>query len=102
MIITLILFALAATRISHIVAEEDGPFEVFKSLRDFCNGQYECGIFWRFASELLTCVKCLSVWVGMAMSAVFMLTYGQEFPHQWITGIVIGFAFSAVAVLLKK
>lgn len=101
MALTMLMFALAATRVSHIIAKEDGPFQVFARMRSLCNDRASCGVLWGLLADIVTCVNCLSVWVGMATAWLLAaLCWYQDWSAAEI--IVCGFAFSTVAVYLDR
>lgn len=77
--------ALATWRVSHLIAEEDGPWNVVARTRARA-GTGELG-------ELMDCFYCLSLWVA----APFALTIarGRELPTAWL-------ALSGAACLLEK
>src|SRR5215472_1205282 len=80
--IRLVLAVLAIWRLTHLVAKEDGPWNVFRRLRRM------------FPGQLLSCFYCLSVWIAV--------------PFIWFTGgsvpekLVSWWALSGAAVLLEK
>lgn len=79
------LAALATWRISHLIAEEDGPWNAVARLRARA-GTSELG-------ELMDCFYCLSLWV--AAPAALTVTRGRELPVTWL-------ALSGAACLLEK
>jgi hypothetical protein len=81
-----ILCTLAVWRIAHLLACEDGPFDIFVKLRILAGDS-----FW---GTLLDCFYCLSVWV--AVPFVFLLC------TDWPTGLVTWLALSGGASLLFK
>jgi hypothetical protein len=66
--VAVVLASLAVWRISHMVVKEDGPFEVFRKIRDRAGVQWDedngqlYGV--DFKSALLSCPLCLSVWIA--------------------------------------
>lgn len=56
-----VLATLATWRVTHLLAEEDGPADVVVRLRR------RAGSSW--AGDLLDCFYCLSVWVAMPFAA---------------------------------
>ncbi len=61
------LLCMATWRLSHLIAVEDGPVDVFKRWRDLMgamkpvNGQWQ-GVNWW--SKLWVCPLCLSLWIA--------------------------------------
>lgn len=56
--IYLILAILATYRIAHMVAQEDGPFDVFSRIRSIPNPE-------SWIARGLNCVLCISFWVSL-------------------------------------
>lgn len=82
----LIAGAFAVWRVTHLLAAEDGPFQVFVRLRRAAGSG--------FLGELLDCFQCLSLWVA-APAAVWA---GQTWPDR----IVLWLAWSGGAILLDR
>ena len=88
---------LAAWRLASLLANEDGPWFVFKHLRQsaeqwckrykFCR---ELGLH-----ELITCEWCNSVWIGAGLTALY-LWMGESILY-----IALPLALSTVAIVLK-
>ena len=77
---------LAVWRITHLLSQEDGPFDlVIKMRKLFGQG---------FLGTLLDCFYCLSIWV--AIPFVFIIC------DAWISRIITWFALSGAACLLFK
>ena len=57
----LVLAALATWRVTHLLAEEDGPADLVVHLRR------RAGSSW--AGDLLDCFYCLSIWVAVPFAA---------------------------------
>ncbi len=78
--------SLAIWRITHLLSQEDGPFDaVIKFRKLFGQG---------FFGNLLDCFYCLSVWIAVPF-AIFLC-------HEWIQGIIVWLALSGTACLLFK
>lgn len=65
-----LIFSLATWRISSLLVREDGPFFVFRKLREITGIEHddEGDIFMipeTFFAGLLSCVWCCSVWVAL-------------------------------------
>lgn len=80
----LILFA--SWRITHLLSEEDGPFNVIYLLRKQL-GQ-------SFFGSLLDCFYCLSIWVT--------LPFGIGMGNDWSEKLLYWFALSGAACVLEK
>jgi hypothetical protein len=77
---------LAIWRITHLLSQEDGPFDaVIKFRKLFGQG---------FFGNLLDCFYCLSLWIAVPF-AIFLC-------HEWVQGIIVWLALSGTACLLFK
>ena len=81
-----ILAALAVWRITHLLANEDGPWDVVVRLRRAAGDS--------FFGSLMDCFLCLSLWVAAPFT--FFVTYDVS---QWF---VSWLAVSAAACLLDR
>lgn len=79
-----ILCALAVWRLTHLLAREDGPFDVVFRMRRAA-GQGVLG-------SLLDCFYCLSLWIAAPFAFVLC--------RDWLTAIVTWLALSGAASLL--
>ena len=81
-----VLCALAVWRITHLLAEEDGPWELIVRLRKRVgNG---------FLGRLLDCFYCLSLWIAAPIAAAVTPAL-HDFPLLWL-------ALSGAACLLEQ
>ena len=81
-----ILCTLAVWRITHLLSQEDGPFEaVIKFRKLFGQG---------FFGNLLDCFYCLSIWIAVPFAFILCT--------EWLQGIVTWLALSGAACLLFK
>jgi hypothetical protein len=81
-----VLCALALWRVTHLLAEEDGPWDLIVRLR----GLLDSNIFGR----LMDCFYCLSLWIALPLA--FWLSSG------WIGLLVHWQALSGAACLLEQ
>jgi hypothetical protein len=89
--------SLAAWRLASLVANEDGPWMMFKRLRaraeqwckryKFCS---ELGLY-----ELVSCEWCNSIWIGAGLTLLY-LWLGESILY-----IAIPLALSTVAIVIK-
>ncbi len=79
--------ALAVWRVTHLLAAEDGPWQVFARLRAAARDG-----FW---GEVLACFYCLSLW--MAAPFVFALDVDTV-----VQGVLAWLALSGAACLLER
>lgn len=84
--VELAVAVLATWRVSHLVAREDGPFDLVFRLRR------RAGAGW--LGRLMDCPYCVSLWV--AAPAALWLASG------WADGVALWLAVSGGAVLLEK
>jgi uncharacterized protein DUF1360 len=80
------LASLATWRVSHLLAEEDGPFDLVVRLRSRA-GSGELG-------ALMDCFYCLSIWTAAPL-AVTLTTRRRDLPVAWL-------AVSGAACLLEQ
>jgi len=82
----LLVVLFAIWRITHLLWSEDGPADIFVSVRKLAEES--------FLGHLLDCFYCLSLWIAL--------------PFAWFAGvgwaqrIVLWFAFSGGAILLER
>jgi hypothetical protein len=81
-----ILAVLATWRVTHLLANEDGPWDLVVRLR----GRLGHG----FIGALMDCFNCLSIWI--AAPAAFLLCRG---PVDWV---LYWLALSGAACLLER
>lgn len=89
--------SLAAWRLASLVANEDGPWMIFKRIRaraekwckqyKFCS---ELGLY-----ELFSCEWCNSIWIGAGLTLLY-LWLGETILY-----IAIPLALSTVAIVIK-
>lgn len=89
--------ALAAWRLASLVANEDGPWQMFKRFRQraeqwctkyrFCR---ELGLY-----DLFACEWCNSIWIGAGLTVLY-LWLGEAILY-----IALPFALSAVVIIIK-
>ena len=81
-----VLGALAVWRVTHLLAAEDGPFDIIVRIRRRLGAG-----FW---GRLMDCFYCLSLWVA----APFAWLLGAG----WREWILLWLALSAAAILLNR
>jgi uncharacterized protein DUF1360 len=91
------ILALAAWRLASLVANEDGPWMMFKRFRQraeqwcqeykFCR---ELGLH-----ELVTCEWCNSIWIGVGLTLLYLWS-GETMLY-----VSLPFALSTVAIVIK-
>lgn len=82
----LTLSILAVWRLSHLLAAEDGPFDLFARLREAAGNS--------FFGKLLDCFNCVSLWV----SAPVALLLGRSVQEQSLLWL----ACSGGAIMLER
>lgn len=80
------LAALAVWRVTHLIANESGPWDIFLRLRRSA-GQGTL-------AELVSCFYCLSIWISLLF--VWFVTGGV------VERIVTWLALSGAAILLER
>jgi hypothetical protein len=94
---TFFYLSLAAWRLASLIANEDGPWMVFKRLRAaadrWCNNYKFCrelGLY-----ELVTCEWCNSVWIGIILTGLY-LWLGESILYG-----ALPLALSTVVIIIK-
>jgi hypothetical protein len=82
----LLIGALVAWRLTHLLYGEDGPWNLLARLRYFA-GQG----FW---GNLMDCFYCLSLWIA--------LPFGILLGESWRERLLLWLALSAAAILLER
>src|SRR5687767_12618696 len=89
--------SLAAWRLASLVANEDGPWFIFKRLRQraeqWCNRYRFCrelGLY-----ELVTCEWCNSIWIGVGLTVLYVWI-GESVLY-----LALPLALSTVAIIIK-
>ena len=94
---TFFYLSLAAWRLASLIANEDGPWMMFKRFRQraeqwckryrFCR---ELGLY-----ELITCEWCNSIWIGIGLTSLY-LWIGETILY-----VALPLALSTVAIIIK-
>jgi hypothetical protein len=85
-VIRFVLVVLATWRVTHLLADEDGPGDVLVRLRSLLgNG---------FVGSLMDCFNCLSLWIA-APAALFL-------AHSLVRWTISWLAISGAACLLQR
>ena len=92
-LMTFVLLALAVYRLSHMVTNEEGPFELFATLRDALGGNQQA----TWVGRGIVCFLCVSFWVGL-LGAV-ALWFWQVVAVQFV---VYALALSGATLAFKK
>jgi len=92
--IFLVIGGLAVWRISTLFAKESGPFSVFVHIRRYFGSHTSS--FHKTIFEGIKCIWCNSVWFGIAITAVWILSPTAAFA------VCLPFAMSAVAIGIEK
>lgn len=89
--------SLAAWRLASLVANEDGPWMIFKRFRlraeQWCNKYRFCrdlGLY-----ELVTCEWCNSIWIGIGVTLTYL------WIDEAVLYIALPLALSTVVILIK-
>lgn len=100
----LLVLALATYRLTLLLNNEAGPGDIFGKLRTWSGvryDQYSNPYATGWLSEGILCPYCLSVWVGIGITALFVL--GIALNGQTVVFYsMLPFALSGVTVFLKK
>jgi hypothetical protein len=89
--------SLAAWRLASLIANEDGPWQIFKRFRQraeqWCNNYRFCrelGLY-----ELLACEWCNSIWIGAGLTLLY-LWMGPAILY-----VALPLALSTIAIIIK-
>jgi len=85
-IIEFLLCTLAVWRLSYLLSQEDGPFDVVIKFRKLLGHS--------FFGSLLDCFYCLSLWISLPLAVLI--------SNQWLEGIIVWLALSGAACILFK
>lgn len=97
----LIVYGLATWRVSSLLVNESGPWDMFVHLRELCGITHDelkqkaiipDGVL----SGILSCVWCCSIWIGG-----FWLVFDLLLPQVALRAAML-FAFSAGAIVVEK
>ena len=94
-----LILGLATWRISHLLVSEEGPWDFLSKFRhlagvryDEHSSPYSTNVF----SELLTCIWCLSPWIGTILTLAY---WRWSYPTILCS---LPFALSAMAVIVNR
>lgn len=94
---TFFYLSLAAWRLASLIANEDGPWNMFRRFRQlaekWCNNYRFCREF--NLHEMVACEWCNSIWIGAGLTVIY-LWIGNT-----ILWIAIPLALSTVAITIK-
>lgn len=94
-----LILALATWRITSLLVNEYGPFNLLERLRYRLGVRYDESlqrIGTNVVAEAFTCMWCLSVWVGMVLSIAL---YAMPVLSVWL---FLPFALSAGAIVIER
>jgi hypothetical protein len=94
---TFLYVSLAAWRLASLIANEDGPWLMFKRFRQLA--EYWCNKY-KFCSdlglhELVTCEWCNSVWIGAGLTLLYI------WIGDTILYLAMPLALSTVVIIIK-
>lgn len=90
--LTALIATLAAYRLAHMIAREEGPFSVFASIRGRFDPNQETWI-----GRGLNCAACVSVWT--ALIVVLMILY---LPEALMIPLMFWLAVAGGGLILNK
>jgi len=94
-----VILGLATWRISNLLVNEDGPWDIFSKLRHLAGVRYDehSSLYsTNELSKLLMCVWCLSPYLAAVLTLAYWFWPSIAIP------ISLPFALSAMAVLVDK
>lgn len=79
-LLTLVLYALIAFRLSEMLVIDDGLFDVFSNLRGWFNrAPFDSHGLRRSIADVLTCVHCVGVWIALVLTFTLPFTTILDF-----------------------
>lgn len=99
-----LIAALAVYRLTMMLNQEAGPGHIFTRFRSAIGVKFDeysnpYGTNW--VAEGVLCFFCLSVWIGIAVTAMMVIFY-QARQIEYGIVILLPFALSGLAVFMKK
>lgn len=100
-----LLLALATWRVSSLLVNEKGPLDIFERLRTLAgiehtqvgdSPEYYKAVSDTFFAQVLDCVWCCSVWVGIGWSILY---YFSPTVSMWIA---LPLAISTTAIVVNR
>jgi hypothetical protein len=95
-----VVYCLATWRISSLLVNEAGPFDVFVKIREAFGIKHNEKVPYEypdaFFAQLLSCVWCVSVWVGIFMTLAWIFIPSVSFL------VCLPLAFSAGAIIAER
>ena len=90
-----VVYALATWRVSSLLVDEAGPFRMFIRLREWVGITHDADdnvamIPDRLLPGILSCVWCVSIWVGLFWTLMYFVPYSLY--------LALPFALSAAAI----
>src|SRR5512139_3847175 len=97
--LSLVVLALATWRVSSLLVSEDGPWGMFAELRRIVGVRYDehsIPLGSTFLGKLLSCVWCVSVWIGAGWALLFLFLPEVSFV------LALPLALSAGAIFVEN
>lgn len=97
-LLRIIVGGVATWRVSHMLLYENGPFHIFRFIRIRLGVIYhhsEENYVVGYKYEITTCIWCLSMWVGLAVTLL------QRWSP-WAVWLLLPHTFSAITVMLHR
>lgn len=99
----ILICGLVVWRISSLLVNETGPFDIFENIRFYSGVRYnEIGTYGiNFISKILSCVWCMSVWVSAPIAYLALLVL-NDVNFRTIIWVFLALSSSAVAILIEE
>lgn len=99
MFIDFLIMGLACWRLSNMIVGEEGPWHVFARIRQWVGVDSNlAGVYPedRWYVQVFECVWCASVWVGIALAALYSV-------YPWLAVMLsVPFGISAMAIVIHE
>jgi hypothetical protein len=96
-LIAILIGSVVTWRITLLITEEDGPFDIFANFRDLIGIKYDefsNSYGTNVLSKLFSCYKCTSVWIGWLVA---VLIYGIIWQI-----LIFGLFFSGMTLIIQE
>lgn len=99
-LVWLLLGSLMAFRLAELLVVDDGPFDVFVSLRGWANRAPRDNGIRRNLANVLECAHCAGLWISISIGIVF---YFESSPSvSFIEAVLLAFSIAGLQSILAN
>jgi len=99
-VVSLLMLVLACWRLTSLLVEENGPFDIFAKFRHLIGIRNIEGSKTPYGTnvvaEMMSCLWCCSMWVGAALTVAYIIGPGLTILAS------LPFALSAGAIIIER